>query len=178
MARTQIDASEKFGIAETFVSWDFGVGVLAAIGGVYVADSHPGRLDTLTSVLAAFVTVVIGTAIAGVAVQAALMSDDFLRRVRQIGREPTYYLRHWVFTVTLGIVAALATGVLAGLSDTSPVWLRPFVCGVACGFAGWMLGSLVSAVASLKGFVLLRADAAELGDMPSIGNGEAGRRPA
>jgi hypothetical protein len=178
MERNLSTTNEKFGIAETFISWDFSVGVLAAAGGIYDAYSHPDRLDTLVGVLAAFAAVVIGTAIAGVAIQAALMSDAFLRRVRQIGREPTYYLRHWILTVTLGVLGALATGLLAGLPATAPTWVRLLAAGLACGFAGWVLGSLVSAVISLKGFVLLRADAAEADDVPTIGSGEAGRRPA
>jgi hypothetical protein len=165
---TQRDAAtdEKWGVNELFVSWDFALAVAAAVGGVYTADSHPGRLGILTAVLAAFVTVVIGTAVAGVAVQAALMSDPFLRRVREIGREPTYYLRHWVLTVWLGVAGALATGVLAGLPRTAPTWTALVVSGLACGLAAWTLGSVVSAVVSLKGFVLLRADAAELEGRP------------
>jgi MFS family permease len=176
MAERSISRDDKWGIAEVFASWDFAVGVAAAVGGIYVADSHPDRLGTLTSVLAVLVTVVIGTAIAGVAVQAALMSDAFLRRLRQIHREPTYYLRHWVLTVTLGVVGAFATGVLAGIPVTAPAWVPRAASGAACGFTAWTLGSLISAVVSLNGFVLLRGDAAQVDDVPSIGDGEASRK--
>jgi len=146
------------------LSYDFWIGVLGAPGAVLLAVTSPLTLHRALPVAAGLVGVVIGAVVAGVAVIAAFMDQAFLRKVKRLGRQPIRYMRPFLFTATLGVVASLLLLVLIALPDSTPTWLTGIVAGL-CGFAVvWTLASLIPALDMLVQFVGLRFIASDIPD--------------
>lgn len=141
---------------------DLLVGVLGGAGGVWLAISSPDGLEASVPIAAALVGIVIGAVIAGVAIMAAFLDQSFLRKVREIGKEPVRYLKGFLFTAVLGVVAALALLVLSALPSTTTTWVLAIAAGIAGLAATWALASVIPNLGTLVQFIGLQFDASEV----------------
>lgn len=139
-------------------------GLIAAAAGVYAALDAPEVLSGVASTTAQTFGVIVGLALAAVAVQSAFMNQAFLRKTKAIGRDPVRYLEPMLFTVTLGVFGIVAVIVLAALSPTAPAAVLAVVSGISGLFVAWTLGSLLYNLSTLISFVRLQADAADVPD--------------
>ncbi|MFI6457980.1 hypothetical protein ACIBF6_41310 [Streptosporangium amethystogenes] len=143
---------------------DFLLGVAGGVAVLVMAFVEPAALIRSVPVAASLVGVIIGTVLAGVAVQAAFMDQSFLRKLRAIGRDPVYYLAPFLFTGVTGVIGMLTLLVLSAMSaNTHIVVLAPFG-SVAGFFTVWSLASILQCLAMLVQFVGLKMDAADVPD--------------
>jgi len=143
---------------------DFCLGIIGGVGAVVLALQEPEAALRGVSISAGLVGVIIGAVLAGLSVQVAFMDQAFLRKIRAIGRNPTYYLAPLFFTATIGIFAMLAILILSILSAKSPVALLAPVCGVTGFLTIWTTVSLLHCMATLVQFVGLKVDALDVPD--------------
>ncbi len=149
---------------------DFVLGLAGGAGAVALAIVTPAALLRAVAIAAGLVGVIIGTVIAGVAVQTAFMDQAFLRKIRAIGREPVRYLAPFLFTAVIGVFAMLGLIALSTLSQRS----APAVLGVIGGLTGflavWTTTSLLSCLATLVQFMNLKMDALDVPDNIDLPN--------
>ena len=147
------------------LGWDLMVGLASAGGAIWATfTGRGGRLVAVAPVAVGLAGVTVTTVIASLALMAAFMSPEFLRKIAAIGQEPTRYIAPFLATVLLGIAAALFGLVLAALSPTAPAgWLGIFGA-LAAFFSVWAMASLVRGLNTLVQFVRLQADAAAVPD--------------
>jgi hypothetical protein len=150
--------------ASELLSFDLLLAVGGAVGGTILGLRLPRLLGNGLPVAAGLVGVVIGAVLAGVAVQAAFMDQAFLRKVAKIGREPVFYLAPFLFTATLGVLAALGVLVLSFTTVTAASWWRGTAAGVTGFLTVYTLTSLLNGLDNLVQFVGLKALAAEVAD--------------
>lgn len=144
------------------LGYDAVAGVMGAVGGAVLAGRRAETLDAAAAVAAGFVGVVIGAVIAGVAVQAAFMDEAFLRKTRRIGRDPVYFSAPLLFTVVLGVMAALSVLVLVAIPRSAPTWLLSALGASSGLFVVWTVVSLLPCLRTVADFALLKFDAAEV----------------
>ena len=143
---------------------DFWLGVAGGVGGVILALNAPDGLFRAVDVAAQALSVVVGSVIAGVAIQAAFFDQAFLRKLRAINRDPVRYLAPFLFTAVIGVGALLSLMALATLGPEAPrVALGPL--GGLVGFLTvWALASLLPCLATLVQFIGLKMDALDVPD--------------
>lgn len=138
---------------------DFWLGLAAAGGAAALAVITPSAILRCVAVTSGLVGVVIGAVLAGVAIQAAFMDQEFLRQIRAIGRQPVRYLSPLIFTAVTGVFAMLGLIALSVLSAKSDVILLGILSGVAGFFTVWTIVSLLYCLSTLIQFTGLRMDA-------------------
>jgi hypothetical protein len=145
---------------------DLLVGLLGGGGSVWLAVEAPERLSIVIPIAATVVGIVMGAVIAAVAILAAFLDQTFLRKLRAIGREPVRYVRPFLFTSTLGLVAMMLLLVLSVL-PLKPVWLVASASGLAGTLVFWMLASVLPNLDVLVQFIALQFDASDVPDLPT-----------
>jgi len=150
-----------------WAQFDFWLG--AAAGGLFAWASwtHPEAALRPTSAALGLVGVVLGSVIAGVAIQTAFMDQEFLRKLNAIGTEPMRYLAPFVYTALLGVSAMTALLALSVATATWPRWLLGPMCGLAWFFTSWCVASLLPCLATITQFTELKAIAARHQDPAS-----------
>lgn len=110
--------------------------------------------------------VILGIVIAGAAIQAAFMDQEFLRKVSAIGKNPVTYIMPFLFTATLTILVLLIS-ILAKVAETLFAMPAPasatatfFISLLIC----WAVLSLLPCLAMLAQFVQLKSAAAKTDD--------------
>lgn len=161
---------------DELLRYDFGIGILGGIGGIILAVSYPKTLHSTAPIVIGLVGVVIGAAIAGMAVIAALMDGVFIRKVHAIGRRTSRYVAPFAFTALLGVCAALVLLVLVSLPTHAFEWLRITVGGLAGLFAVWTVASVLPLLSLTMDFVELKGDAANVPDS-SVADGNVHQMP-
>ncbi len=149
---------------------DFFLGVAGGAAGWYLAQSNPVAVDSVVSVVQQVVGVILGSVIAGVAIQAAFFDDQFLRKMKDSGTDPVSCMAPFLFTATLGVVSMLLIIVLTAVTTPahgdgpSTSW-GIGVLAASCGFTSvWTIASLVPALDTMVQFVHLKLDATEVPD--------------
>jgi hypothetical protein len=110
---------------------------------------------------------IIGTVIAGVAIQTAFMDQSFLRKIRAIDRNPVTYLSPFLFTAVIAIFAMVGIIILSTLSAKSPAALLGTISGLAGFFSIWAIISLLYCLTTLVQFMGLKVDALDVPDNPA-----------
>lgn len=151
---------------------DLVVGVGGAVGAAWLAAKDPALLKEMLPLAIGLVGVVIGAVVAGVAVLAAFLDQPFLRKLRAINKEPVRYLRPFLFTATLGVVASLACLLLLPLVSAT-LWVRLPIAVIAGLSAFWTIASVVPDLHMLVQFVGLQFDATDVPD--DLGNARKAR---
>lgn len=144
-----------------FLGYDFWLSLGGTAGGIALAIASPGTLSRVIPVAAAVVGVVIGAVVAGVAVLAAFLDQAFLTKLKQINRQPIRYMRPFLFTASLGVVALILLLVLISLPASTPTWLVAVLGGLAGTATIWTLTSVLPCLDMLVQFVGLRFIAAD-----------------
>jgi hypothetical protein len=156
---------------------DLAFGLIGAGAGVYAALDAPEVLSSVAGTTAQMFGVIVGLALAAVAVQSAFMNQAFLRKTKAIGRDPVRYLEPMLFTVALGVFGIVAVIVLSALSPTAPPAVLAVIAGLSGLFVAWTLGSMLYNLSSLISFVRLQADAADIPDDLDIITPRASPKP-
>ena len=149
----------RFRPGEILRAADFWLGMVSAGGAIALAVVTPDALLRGVTVASGLVGVIIGAVIAGVAVQAAFMDQQFLQKLRAIDRDPVRYLAPFLFTAVIGVFAILALIVLSTLSVKSATVLLSIFGGLAAFFTVWTISSLLYCLAALVQFMGLKMDA-------------------
>lgn len=160
-----------FNLTTEVLGFDLLVGALGGGGGIWLAIKHPSVLGYEVILVATVVGVVLGAVIAGVAILAAFLDQEFLRKLRAIGREPVRYVAPLLFTAFLGVVASLFLVVLGGVPPSAPTAVRATAAGLAGFTATWTLASVIPNLRMLVQFIGLQFDASLVEELP----GEAQR---
>jgi hypothetical protein len=152
-----ISLSELLGI-------DLLLGVVGGVLGGVAAANWPHAAISTAPWAAGIVTAIIGTVIAGLTVQIALLDQPFLRKLRAINVNPVKLLVPLMWTAALGVVSLLPLLVLANLSETAGRgWLCPF--GIAAGFLSfWCVASILNDLDTLVQTIGLKMDALDVSD--------------
>lgn len=132
--------------------------------GVWVAFDNPTVLASTANTTAQAFGVIVGLALAAVAVQSAFMDQTFMRKSKMIGRDPVEYLAPMLFTVTVGVFGIVAVIVVSALSPEAPTPVLAAAAGAAGFFIAWTLGGLLYNLSTLISFVRLQSDAADVPD--------------
>jgi MFS family permease len=160
----------RFDLAE-LLKWDFLIGVGFAAAGVWMALNAPERLNAQVIPAAiGIVGVVIGAVVAGAAILGAFLDQAFLRKLKRIERDSTYYIAPFLFTAFLGTVAIILLLVLLALTPSGLAWLRALLAGATGLSTGWTLGSLIYDLDMLVQFLQLQDAAADVPDSGDEGN--------
>ncbi len=147
------------------LQYDLGLAVLGGVASVVLQLKSASTFRALVPIAAGFVGVIIGAVIAGVAVLAALMDQAFLRKLRRINREPVRYIRPFVFTAVLGIIAAILLLAFVGVSAARPpTWVLSSLAGLTGLVVVWTLTSVIPDLGMLVEFMGLQFDAANVPD--------------
>ena len=146
---------------------DFFLGIAAGAGAVALALISPDAILRSVATAAQLVGVIIGTVIAGVAVQTAFMDQSFLRKIRAIDRNPVTYLSPFLFTAVIAIFAMIGIIILSTLSAKSPAALLGTISGLAGFFSIWAIISLLYCLTTLVQFMGLKVDALDVPDDPA-----------
>lgn len=156
-------ALDSFRPSQIFLRYDFLIGVAGGVGGLVLALLAPERIGDLILLAGAVVGVVIGAVIAGVAVLTAFFDQSFLRKLGASGHEPVRFMRPFLFTATVGVVALLFLFVLAALPNKPTGVYAPMaaLAGLCC---VWTLVSVLPGLDMLVQFVGLQHEAAEFVD--------------
>jgi hypothetical protein len=141
---------------------DFWFGLAAGGGSAALAVVTPSAILRCVGITSGLVGVVIGAVLAGIAVQAAFMDQEFLRQIRAIGKNPVRYLSPLIFTAVTGIFSMLGLIALSALSVKSEIILLGILSGVTGFFTVWTVVSLLYCLSTLVQFTGLKMDA--LGD--------------
>ncbi len=151
--------------ASDVLRFDLLIGLLGCGGGIWLALASPKTLARVLPLAATIVGIVIGAVLAGVAVLAAFLDQSFLRKLRAINREPVRYLSPFLFTATLGVLAALFVLAVVALPKSTPTWVLATGAGVTGLFTFWTIASVIPNLNTLVQFVGLQYDAS---DVPEI----------
>jgi hypothetical protein len=143
---------------------DLAFAMAGGAAAAYAAIDDPKTLHSAVGPTAQAFGVIVGLALASVAIQAAFMNQPFLRKVKAIGRDPVKFLTPMLFTVTVGVFGMVAIIVLSAISPAAPSAVLGTVAGLAGFFVAWTLGSLLYNMSTLISFVRLQADAADIPD--------------
>lgn len=147
-----------------FRQFDFLTALVGAIGLAMAAWFDPRVLPNLANFVTVVVGVVLGAVLGGASIQAAFMDQEFLRKLKDIGKPPERYLAPFLFTATLAVFAMVLLLVLTLL----PHDLHPSLAALAGGVTGlaslWAVLSLLPCLAMLVQFVRLKAVAADVPD--------------
>lgn len=146
------------------LAYDLYLGLLGGAGALWLALEDPEALEEAIPLVVTLVGVVIGAILAGVTVVAAFMDQPFLRKLKAIGKEPTRYLRPFLFTAFLGIVSSLVSVPLLAAPLQDVTWLRATLAAIAGLFSVWTMASVIPALDMLVQFVGLKVDAAGIPD--------------
>jgi hypothetical protein len=152
------------------LQFDFFLGVLGGAAGWHLAQSNPVALGSVVSVVQQIVGAILGSVIAGVAIQAAFFDDQFLRKMKDSGTDPISCMAPFLFTAALGVVSMLLLIVLTAVTTPAPGDGPASSCGVwilatACGFTSvWTIASLVPALDTMVQFVRLKMEATDVPD--------------
>jgi hypothetical protein len=148
--------------------WDLAGGLLGGIGSGWLQAEHSGAASSALPVAAGIVGVVIGAVVGGVAIIAAFMDTDFIKKIHQINKEPGRYITPFVFTALIGVFGALLLVIDAALPASAPPGLKDVIAGIAGFLTIWTLLSVVQLLSTLMDFVALKGDAAEV-ELPETG---------
>ena len=143
---------------------DFWCGALVGLVFTWAGWTHPTAALRAVSAGASVVGVVLGSVIAGIAIQTAFLDQEFLRKISAIGQRPMRYFAPFLYTALLGIGAI--TGLVI-LEVVSPSWPRVVIAaasGVTWFLAAWCVASLVPALAMVPQFAELKRIASERQD--------------
>lgn len=143
---------------------DLLIGICGGAGGVWVALADYERFKEILPLAVGLVGIVVGTVIAGVAILAAFLNQPFLRKLKAINREPIRYVRPFLFTALLGIIASILTLAVAALPVNPPSWIKAAGAGLLGTSVVWMLASVVPNLGMLVQFIGLQFDAADVPD--------------
>jgi hypothetical protein len=143
---------------------DFWIGLAGGIGGLVLGLKYPAQLLNAVSVTAGVVGVIIGTVIAGAALQSAFLDQAFLRKLRAINRNPVDYLVPFLFTAVIGVFALLSLLVLSVVTSTANTAALATLGTIAGFFSCWAVASLLPGMATLVQFVGLRQDSIDVPD--------------
>lgn len=143
---------------------DFWIGLAGGAGGLVLGLKYPTQLVGAVSVTAGVVGVIIGTVIAGAALQTAFLDDAFLRKLRAIDRNPVDYLVPFLFTAAIGVFALLSLIILSVVTPTANTAALATLGAVAGFFSCWAVASLLPGMATLVQFVGLRQDSIDAPD--------------
>jgi hypothetical protein len=146
------------------IRYDFFIGLAGGAAFLWLSLRHAAKLNDVLPLATGLIGVVIGAVLAGVAVLAAFLNQPFLRKLRAINREPTRYLRPFLFTAFLGVIAALLSMLVAGLPATAPVWLSATLGGLDGMAIAWTITSVIPGLGMLVEFVGLQFDASDVPD--------------
>lgn len=161
-------AALDFRLSE-ILKYDLFIGIAGGAGAGWLATSHPEKLKDILPLAAGLVGVVIGAVIAGVAILAAFLDQPFLRKLRAINKEPVRYMRPFLFTAVLGVMASLFLLVLVALPP-KPQWLVASIAGLTGTAVVWTLASVIQDMKILVQFVGLQFDASEIPDDADLTN--------
>jgi uncharacterized membrane protein len=170
---THLWSALDFSLSEVFRA-DFLLGVAGGAGAAALALVTPDALLRSVPDAAVLIGVIIGTVIAGVAVQTAFMDQAFLRKIRAIDQNPVRYVSPFMFTAVIAVFAIVGIIILSTLSDKSPAALLGVISGLTGFFAIWAIISLLYCLATLVQFMGLKVDALDVPDDP--GEIEAARK--
>lgn len=146
------------------VGIDFLVGLGGAAGAAWLAVNDPKTLASALPNAVVLIGVVIGAVVAGTALVASFLNESFLRKMREIRRDPVRYIAPFLLTAVVGTVGAIGAIVLTGLPNGAPSGVRYGLAGVT-GFAiFYALASTAPNLTTLVRFIRLQSDAAELSD--------------
>ena len=143
---------------------DFIVGLLGAVGGVWIGIASPGSFEDTVSLAMEAIGIVIVSAVITGAVVAVIPDHTLLRKLRLMNREPVRLLAPFVFTAALGILAAIITLVLAAVRTSRQTWARVVFSGLSGLTVAWTLASVIPALKALVEFTRLKDAAAQLPD--------------
>jgi hypothetical protein len=110
----------------------------------------------------------VGAVVAGAAILAAFLDQTFLRKLRQINREPVRYLSPFLFTAVLGILAGLFLLVVRVLPRSTPDWIFVTLSGLSGFLVVWTLTSVIRNLNMLVQFIGLQFDASDVPDVPDV----------
>jgi hypothetical protein len=144
------------------LKYDFVIGLGGAAGGIALGITSPRTLADALPIAGAFVGVVIGAVLAGVAVLAAFLDQAFMKKLKRIDAQPIRYMRPFLFTAALGVVASLFLLILVALPGRTPTWLTATVSGLTGMAVVWTLASVLPCLDMLVQFIGLRFVAADV----------------
>ncbi len=146
---------------------DLFLGVAGGAGATVLALITPSALLRSVTIAAGLVGVIIGTVVAGVAIQTAFMDQSFLRKLRAINRDPIRYLAPFLFTAVLAILAMAGLTILSTFSVKSPAAILATISGLVGLFSIWAIISLLYCLTTLVQFMGLKVDALDVPDDPA-----------
>jgi hypothetical protein len=152
-----------FKLSEVF-HYDLYCGVLAGIVGGLIGWRWPEQLAPFAAVASQLVGVVIGAVLACAAIQAAFLDQAFLRKLRAIGRNPTYYLAPFLFTAVIGVISMILLLAASLLTPTAPEIGRISLSSALLFFTVWTMVSLLPCLNMIVQFIGLRRDALDVPD--------------
>lgn len=114
----------------------------------------------MVPVAATLVGVVIGAVIAATAILGAFLDQEFLRKLKSVGKDPAYYVAPFLFTAFLGVIGEILLLIVLPLSSAT-TWLPATLVGAAGVAIGWALGSLIYDLDMLDQFLHLQSAAAD-----------------
>jgi hypothetical protein len=140
---------------------DLVVGMAGGVGGGFLEADTPKQVGEVVGVSAGVVGVVIAAVVAGAAIIAAFMDQEFLRKLASLDppRPPAKYLSPFIVTAFIGLVSML---LLLGLSG-DPSTAAP-ASQVLAGFTGLMV---VWTITSLGGTLKMIVDFVDLKNIAS-----------
>lgn len=149
---------------------DLLVGVLGAVGAVWLAATNRDVLLGAVPTASALAGVVVGVVIATATIVAAFLNPVFLRKMRAIDEDPVSYLAPYLVSGVLGVSGAIASVVLAATPAGAPTWVIATVGGLTGFLVLYALASMIPNMTNLVRFIRLQAEAAEVpDDLPVIG---------
>lgn len=143
---------------------DLPMGLVGGIGGLYLALRDWASFSAVLPLSVGAVGVVIGSVIAGMALQTAFMDGAFLRKLREVEYSPLFFLAPLLFTGVGGVAASLFALVAATITDTASQWVHGPLGFITSFLSFWTLASLVPALATLVEFVELKNEASLVPD--------------
>lgn len=148
----------KFGPRQMW--WGEWCAILLGSGGdCWVALAAADKAKDLIAIGAALVGVVIGGVIAGMAIQAAGLDTEFLRKLNKLDIATERYLTPFLSTTLIGVLAVAMLIVWGAVAQIQPRWIPGIAGAAAGGLALWSLASLIPALGTLVQFVGLRQEA-------------------
>jgi len=145
---------------------DLLVGLIGGGGAIWVCLNDVEALGRLIPIAATVIGIVIGAVLAGIAILASYMDQQFLRKLREIGREPVRYLRPFLFTALLGVSSSLLLLALAVLPNHVDAWVLASVGGLTGTAVWWTIASVIADLDVLVQFIGLQFDASNVPDLP------------
>jgi MFS family permease len=160
----------RFELGEV-LRWDLLAGVIGGCGAGLLAHFSPSTMDGLAGLVVGVVGVFVGAVVAGAAILGSFLDQAFLKKLKMIGREPVRYLAPFLFTATLGVIAAFAALILGALPPATPGFIFVTVSVLVGTFSWWTIASVLYDLDMLVQFIGLQVDAVDVqidGDLPSV----------